>query len=124
MTNLTICGNRLKYWLMLNKYLRSFIMKKLFGGLFLLGLLCLPSFAEDFSTVCSIYLACIIQLCINRRKSCYVNDTIPSHALPNTGEYVYPYKVIITEQISFLWNQVNCLHCLTDYTTLACQHDV
>ena len=31
--------------------------------------------------VCSIYLACIIQLCINRRKSCYVNDTIPSHAL-------------------------------------------
>ena len=31
-------------------------MKKLFGGLFLLGLLCLPSFAEDFSTVCASHI--------------------------------------------------------------------
>lgn len=28
-------------------------MKKIFGGLFLLSILCLPTFAEDFSTVCA-----------------------------------------------------------------------
>ena len=33
---------------------------------------------DGLPTVCSIYLTCIIQLCINRRKSCYVNDTVPT----------------------------------------------